>query len=309
MGHEVDVAPSAEEGLCLAAAARPDVLILDVRLPGMDGLTAMESFGRQIGDAPIIVITAFGDLATAVDAINKGAFEYVVKPFDVAEIRAVIERALRAEPKQPAAATADRWMAWSAALRRCRTFSSGSRWRRIRMRRCCCAEKAAWAKNWRPRRFIETAAGGMRRSWRSTLPRSRSKRLKKNCSGPRSTANASAGEVRSGLLLQAHGGTLFIDEVADIPLPLQLKLLHVLDHGEVRPVGTETTLRSRFRVISATRQELREKVEAGEFRHDLYFRLCTFEIELPPLRERRDDIGRAGSAFCGKVQQSNHGIR
>src|SRR3954470_6398012 len=98
MGYEVDAAPSAEEGLCLAAANRPDILILDVRLPGMDGLTAMESFARHLGGAPIVVITAFGDLATAMNAINKGAFEYVVKPFDVAEIRAVIERAMRFEP-------------------------------------------------------------------------------------------------------------------------------------------------------------------------------------------------------------------
>src|SRR6188472_3861063 len=98
MGHTVDVAASAEEGIHLAASTRPDVLILDVRLPGMDGLTAMESFGRYLNGAPIIVITAFGDLRTAVEAVRKGAFEYVVKPFDLAEIRAVIERALRVVP-------------------------------------------------------------------------------------------------------------------------------------------------------------------------------------------------------------------
>src|SRR6185436_8776410 len=95
MGHVADVAASAEEGLQKAAAARPDVLVLDVRLPGMDGLTAMEAFGRHLNGAPIIVITAFGDLATAVKAVQNGAFEYVVKPFDLAEIRAAIERALR----------------------------------------------------------------------------------------------------------------------------------------------------------------------------------------------------------------------
>ena len=86
MGHTVDVAASAEEGIHLAAGTRPDVLILDVRLPGMDGLTAMESFGRHLNGAPIIVITAFGDLKTAVEAVRKGAFEYVVKPFDLADI-------------------------------------------------------------------------------------------------------------------------------------------------------------------------------------------------------------------------------
>src|SRR4051794_38628479 len=98
MGHTVDVAASAEEGIHLAAGARPDVLILDVRLPGMDGLTAMESFARHLNGAPIIVITAFGDLKTALEAVQKGAFEYVVKPFDLADIRTVIERALRVIP-------------------------------------------------------------------------------------------------------------------------------------------------------------------------------------------------------------------
>ena len=182
MGHEVDVAPSAEEGLCLAEAARPDVLILDVRLPGMDGLTAMESFGRQIGDAPIVVITAFGDLATAVDAINKGAFEYVVKPFDVPEIRAVIERRYRVEPKQTSAQTSDPMDGMVG-----RTPAMQNVFKRIALAANSDASvllrgKAAWARSSRPGRSIETAAGGMRRSWRSTLPRSGPRRPKKNCS-------------------------------------------------------------------------------------------------------------------------------
>jgi two-component system nitrogen regulation response regulator GlnG len=105
---------------------------------------------------------------------------------------------------------------------------------------------------------------------------------------------------RAGLLLQANGGTLFLDEVAEIPLPLQTKLLRVLDHGEVLPVGSDAPLRSRFRVISATNQNLRKKVEAGEFRHDLYFRLCTFEIDLPPLRNRPDDISLLAHHFASQ---------
>jgi two-component system nitrogen regulation response regulator GlnG len=109
-----------------------------------------------------------------------------------------------------------------------------------------------------------------------------------------------AAQARPGLLLQAHGGTLLLDEVADIPLALQLKLLRVLDHGEVLPVGADVPLRSRFRVISATHQNLRKKVEAGEFRHDLFFRLCTFEIELPPLRDRRDDICLLAQHFAAQ---------
>ncbi len=102
-------------------------------------------------------------------------------------------------------------------------------------------------------------------------------------------------------MLQANGGTLFLDEVADIPAALQLKLLRVLDHGEVLPVGADTPLRSRFRVISATTENLRKKVEAGEFRHDLYFRLCTFEIDLPPLRERPEDISLLAHHFASQI--------
>jgi two-component system nitrogen regulation response regulator GlnG len=111
-----------------------------------------------------------------------------------------------------------------------------------------------------------------------------------------------ATHARPGLLLQAHGGTLFLDEVADIPLALQLKLLRVLDQGEVLPVGADAPLRSRFRVISATHQDLRKKVEAGEFRHDLFFRLCAFEIELPPLRDRRDDICLMTHHFASQLR-------
>jgi two-component system nitrogen regulation response regulator GlnG len=111
-------------------------------------------------------------------------------------------------------------------------------------------------------------------------------------------ADERGSSARSGLAVQANGGTLFIDEIARMPLPLQLKLLRALDYGEVMPVGGESPLRSRFRVISATKHDLRKMVEAGQFRHDLYFRLCTFEIELPPLRDRRDDIALLADSFA-----------
>ena len=115
---------------------------------------------------------------------------------------------------------------------------------------------------------------------------------------------ADTGQASPGLLLKAHGGTLFLDDIANMPLPLQVKLLRALDHGEVLPVGASSPLRSRFRVISSTHQDLRKKVELGTFRHDLFFRLCTFEIELPPLRDRRDDISllaqHFGTEFVGQ---------
>lgn len=300
MGHTVDVSASAEEGIHLAAGTPPDVLILDVRLPGMDGLTAMEFFARYLNGAPIIVITAFGDLRTAIDAVRNGAFEYVVKPFDLAEIRAVIERALRVVPgakKVVETQTVDGMLGESPAMQ-------------------ALFKKIALAANSDASVLLQGESGVGKELAAEAIHRHSARRQ-----GPLVAVNmaalspplaeaelfgyvegafAGAAQNRTGLLLQANGGTLFLDEVADIPLPLQLKLLRVLDHGEVLPVGADAPLRSRFRVICATHQNLRKKVEAGEFRHDLYFRLCTFEINLPPLRERPEDISLLAQHFASK---------
>ena len=238
MGYEVDVAPSAEEGLCLAAANRPDLMILDVRLPGMDGLTAMESFRRQIGKAPIIVITAFGDLPTAVDAINKGAFEYVVKPFDVAEIRAVMDRALRAEPSKP--------------VNPSRAGVEGMLGRTPAMQNVF--KKIALAANSDAAVLLEGESGVGKELAALAIHRNSARRggpfvmvnvgsleparAEAELFGTVDESGANRADARAGLLLQAHGGTLFIDEVADMPMPLQLKLLRVLTSGEVQPVGS-----------------------------------------------------------------------
>jgi DNA-binding NtrC family response regulator len=116
-----------------------------------------------------------------------------------------------------------------------------------------------------------------------------------------------ADQSRKGLLEQAHGGTIFLDEVADIPLSLQVKLLRVLEHGEILPVGGDQPVHSDFRLISATHQDLRQRVAEGQFRHDLYFRLITFEIEIPPLRQRRDDIPALVQYFLETLTTKNAG--
>ena len=112
-------------------------------------------------------------------------------------------------------------------------------------------------------------------------------------------------QARKGLLEQADGGTIFLDEVADIPLSLQVKLLRTLEHGEVLPVGAQRPVQSDFRIISATHQKLAERVADGAFRHDLYFRLVTFEIELPPLRQRREDIPLLAEHFALALAAKN----
>jgi two-component system nitrogen regulation response regulator GlnG len=116
-----------------------------------------------------------------------------------------------------------------------------------------------------------------------------------------------ADQPRAGLLADADGGTLFLDEVADIPLPVQVKLLRALEHGEVLPVGSGRTVRTNFRLITATHQDLPAKVRAGEFRHDLYYRLSTFQIDMPPLRARREDIPFLANYFAQQLSPSGTG--
>ena len=114
-----------------------------------------------------------------------------------------------------------------------------------------------------------------------------------------------ADQARKGFLEQAHGGTIFFDEIADIPMALQVKLLRVLEHGEILPVGAEQAVHSDFRLISATHQNLGQRVAEGAFRHDLYYRLITFEIEIPPLRQRREDIQALAEHFLGVLSAKN----
>lgn len=301
MGHDVDVASTAEEGLCLATNNRPDLLILDVRLPGRDGLDAMEAFERELHGAPIVIITAFGDLATAMNAIRNGAFEYVAKPFDVAEIRAVIDRALRADPLSTAIGASPRGLAPGGMLGRSPIMQQA--FKRIALAAnsdasiLLCGESGVGkelAASVIHANSTRLHAPFVHLSFAAIAPES----LERELFGQADSSAAEGTPPRIGLLSQAHGGTLFIDEVGDIPLPWQSKLLHVLDRGEVHPLGAESSQQAEFRVIAATRHNLQSQVESGSLRADLLFRLNTFVIDLPPLRERVDDIRLLANHFA-----------
>ena len=284
----------------MAEASPPDVLILDVRLPGQDGLSAMESFRRHIGARPIIVITAFGDLPTAMKAVENGAFEYVVKPFDLAEIRAALERALRGEatgetyePAPGIDGMLGTTPAMQAVFKRIALGAKSEASVLLRGESGVGKELAASAIH---RHSARKDAAFVAVNVAALSPTLAEAELFGHVPG----AFTGAAQARKGLLVQADGGTLFLDEVADIPLPVQVKLLRALDQGEVLPVGADKPVKTRFRLISATHRDLRHQVQTKEFRHDLYFRLCTFEISLPPLRERREDIGLLARHFAAQ---------
>ena len=293
MGYDAQTASSAEEGLKIAERLAPDAIVLDVRLPGMDGLEAMERFRELVGPVPIIVMTAYGALSTAVTAVRNGAFDYITKPFDLRTAEHALTRALASqeEPAEcrevPEPVEQGQIVGTSPAMqevfKRIALVAASETCVHVRGESGTGKELAARAIHRHSRRAQGPFVAVNIASLSPTLAES-------ELFGHVRGAFTGADDAREGLLTQANGGVIFLDEVADIPMALQVKLLRTLEQGEVVPVGSNQPVRSDFRVISATHQNLPEMVSAGEFRHDLYFRLVAFEIEMPPLRDRREDI-------------------
>jgi DNA-binding NtrC family response regulator len=303
LGCRVDMASSAEHGLALAAAVRPDLLMLDVRLPGLDGLAAIAAFRRHIGDAPIVVMTAFGDLGTAVTAVDKGAFEYVVKPFDLAEIRTVIQRALRTTPPSEATSPKDApgvgemlgsTPVMHAVFKRIALAANSVAAVLLRGESGAGKETAARAIHHHSARrdqpFIAVNVGTL------APDEAEAELFGQTIAEGAETAMPETG----GLLARAVGGTLFLDDVDAVPMALQVKLLRILEAGEAHVTGSGIPANPPVRVVAATRRNLRELLGAGEFRHDLFVRLGTFEIALPPLRERSADIPLLARHFAAQ---------
>jgi two-component system nitrogen regulation response regulator GlnG len=301
LGHDVVAVSSAERALEEAERGAFEAVVLDVRLPGRDGLAVMGDLRRRLGEAPIIVITAYGDLQTAVEAVRRGAFEYLVKPFDLDRAQQVIERALEQRRPLPppaaiplAAGFVGKTPAMQEAFKHIALAANSNGGVLIAGESGVGKELAARAIH----RFSGRAGGPfVPVNIASLNPALAESELFGHLRG----AFTGADETRPGLLAQAHGGTLFLDEAAEIPLSLQVKLLRVLDQGEVFPVGGREAVKTDFRVISATHQDLLAKVEEGAFRHDLYFRLCSFQLHLPPLRERREDIEELAEHFLHQI--------
>ncbi|HRX77904.1 MAG TPA: sigma-54 dependent transcriptional regulator [Pirellulaceae bacterium] len=302
IGHEVAVASSAEDALEAVESVRPDLIVLDVRLPGMDGLSAIEQFRQRIGQVPIIVITAYGDLETAVEAVRNGAFEYIVKPFDLDTLQLALTRALTPS-KAP-----DKSQAYTGAVGGLigRSPAMQEVFKQIALAASAdasvllCGESGT-GKELAARAIHQYSSRGEGPFVAVNVASLSSSLAESELFGHVRGAFTGAETDRVGLLVQASGGTLFLDEVADIPLPVQVKLLRALDHGEVVPVGSGQPVTTDFRVISATHQDLPGTVKAGVFRHDLFFRLAAFRIDLPPLRERGDDIRELAQYFLSST--------
>lgn len=303
-GHRVRVAGSAERAFELAAEGPVDLILLDIRLPGMDGLTALGRLRALAPDAPVVIMTAFGTLDTAAAAVRAGVFEYLVKPFSLAELKAVLARALApahapgAVPESAPAGAGDEVVGRSPVMQRVfnRIALAAATDVPVLLTGETGTGKEVLARavhRYSPRRagpyvpvFLAALGAGV---------------IESELFGHAKGAFTGADRDRAGLLEQAAGGTVLLDELGDIPLTLQVKLLRALEQREVTRVGEGTPRPIDVRVVAATHKSLPDLVERGLFREDLYYRLAVFAVEVPPLRERREDIPELARHFLGRV--------
>lgn len=292
-GHRVSIAPSAEDGMKIVADDQPDAIVLDVRLPGMDGITAIEKFRQTVGEVPIIVVTAFGNLETAVKAVEAGAYDYLTKPFELQDAAELLDRALHHRADA------------GAIQRSLETELIGPIIGTSAAMQAVFKQIALAAPRDVP--VLVTGESGTGKELVAEAIHRHSPRRKgpyvpiclaalsanvieSELFGHRRGAFAGAERDQVGMLQLAAGGTVLLDELGDVPLPLQVKLLRAIERREVTPVGDPQPQCSDFRVVAATNRALGEMVQQGEFREDLYYRLSVFPIEIPPLRDRREDI-------------------
>jgi len=270
---------------------RPDVLITDIRMPDMSGLQLMERLTRTDPDIPVIVITAHSDLDSAVSAYQGGAFEYLPKPFDIDEAIELVSRAARQRTRgtaeQTAAKPTPRIIGQAPAMQE--VFKAIGRLSRSSMTVLITGESGT-GKELVARALHDNsprAAGPFVALNTSAIA---AELLESELFGHEKGAFTGATERRIGRFEQANGGTLFLDEIGDMSLALQTRLLRVLAESEFFRVGGQTAITVDVRVIAATHQDLGQGAAAGRFREDLYHRLNVMRIEVPPLRQRREDI-------------------
>jgi two-component system nitrogen regulation response regulator GlnG len=301
-GHRVTVASTAEQGLAKVAGDPPDVLFLDVRLPGMDGLAALGRFRDLCPSLPIVIMTAHGTVETAVGAVRGGAFDYLPKPFDLARVRQVVRRALEG---RAAAADEGEGPARPGAL------IGGSLALQMVFKQVAlaahCAEpvlitgESGTGKELVARAIHQHGDRAGRPFVAVHLAAMPEGLVERELFGHEKGAYTGADAPRAGLLDRAADGTVFFDEVAEAPAAIQAKLLRVLDGGEYRPVGGGAEKHLRARVIAATNRDLEAFVQSGAFRADLFYRLAVLPIHLPPLRERPEDIASLWDHFVHRL--------
>jgi two-component system, NtrC family, response regulator AtoC len=311
-GYEVSAVPHGEAALAELQARTYDLVLADVRMPKMGGLELLEALRTRSIPATVIMMSAYGTLETAVEAMKRGAYDYISKPFKPDEILLVLRKAEERERLYREN------QILRQALARSRDDSGDGLPDMIghsaRMREVYrTVHKIAPFKT----TVLLSGESGtgkelVARAVHSLSPRATAPFVAVNCGaipetlleselfGHRKGAFTDATRDRKGLFEEAHGGSLFLDEIGELPLNLQVKILRALQEEEVRPLGDTRDIKVDVRVIAATGRDLAAEVQAGRFREDLYYRLSVMPLHLPPLRDRKEDIPELVDFFIAR---------
>jgi DNA-binding NtrC family response regulator len=299
-GHAVEIAPSAAAGLAACRNFQPEAMLLDVRLPDRDGLEALPEFRAAAPAAAVVVMTAFGDLTTAVRALDAGAFDYLPKPFDLATVAQMITRATAAAERPSKVASKSVASGEPSTLPAADELIGRSPPMQTVFRQIALVapsdlpvlitgptgtgkELAAQALHRHSRRRGQPMVTAHLAALAPTL-------IESELFGHRRGGFTGATRDHEGLFERADGGTIFLDEIGEASPEVQVKLLRVLESGEILPVGASAGRQVDVRIVAATNRDLATAVASGSFRADLYHRLRGFTIGMPPLADRLDDI-------------------
>src|SRR5438067_1299869 len=311
-GYEYVGAATGQEGLALAEREAPDLVLLDVKMPGMDGIEVLERLRNMNDQLPIVVISGHGTISTAVEATKKGAFDFIEKPFASERVLVSLRNALDSRQLRDE----NRVLKKAVEIRHQMIGESAG------LKHVMAAVSRAAPTN---ATVLITGESGVgkelvaRTIHRNSL-RSRERFVQVNCAaipeelieselfGHEKGSFTGATEKQIGKFEQADRGTIFLDEVGDMSPKTQAKVLRVLQEQEVERLGSARTIKVDVRVIAATNKNLEEAIERGEFREDLFFRLNVIPIQVPPLRERREDIPQLVQHFA-KLTSEDHNLK
>ncbi|MCB5187895.1 sigma 54-interacting transcriptional regulator [Methylobacillus caricis] len=304
-GYQVMTATNAEEALSQIAISRPNLVITDLRMPGMDGLALFDVIHKSDPSLPVIMVTAHGSIPEAVDATQRGVFGFLTKPFDSKSLLQQVEAALRVGTGALPHTNTDDDHEWRKAI-----ITRSPQMENLLGQAKLMAISDASV-------FIQGESGTgkelLARAIHQASPRNQQPFIAINCGAiPEAlleselfghSKGAFTGAVRDhkGLFQTANGGTLFLDEIGDMPLPLQVKLLRALQERAIRPVGSNASINIDVRVISATHRNLAEEMKAGRFREDLYYRINVVGLDIPALAARREDISLLANNFLNEL--------
>jgi DNA-binding NtrC family response regulator len=311
-GHRCRTAASGAEALEMAAAGSFDVVLTDLNMPGMDGLALLGRLKESFPDTEVIMVTAFASIDTAIEAMRQGAYDYIAKPFNEEEMALVVGKALersrlldenkRLRREIGRRLDADLFLGESPAMRK--VFDIIAKVAETKATVLITGESGTGK---------ELAARSIHRHG----PRAERPFVAVNCGavpanlmeseffGHVKGAFTGADQAKAGLVAEADGGTLFLDEVSELPLEMQVKLLRVLQEEEVRRIGGNSSRRVDLRVLAATNKSLSDEVAQGRFREDLFYRLDVIRLQMPALRDRREDIPLLAARFLAQAVEKN----